>query len=217
MQAYYQYLPVMQGVRGMTEQRNIDAGELLVTYQMNGQPVDALVGTMIVVTMDQWVSYQTGQVSQRSLNGAAGGVYMLRAPAGQLDPKLADLMLKSQRATPEWSQKTFEYNMQKIAAATKASGQFHAIEMDKLHAQSDIINGAYRDRDLASDRNQREFIETIRGVETYYDPVDKSPVQLDYNYKDAWRINDGTYVLTNDPSFDPQKYNLDGVQLKVMQ
>ena len=53
------------------------------------------------------------------------------------------------------------------------------------------------------DRSHREFIETIRGTETYRDPGSSTgSVELSNQYRNAWRLNDGTYVLTDDPSFN---------------
>jgi hypothetical protein len=214
---FYAGIPTMQ-LSNMREQRNIDAGELEITYSMNGRPMRAIVGTTVVASLSQWTDMMNpGQISQQLLNGSATGVYIARGPQDQFDPSLADLVLRSIRATPEWGTKTFEYNMEKMRRTSQAMTDRHNINMDTLRKQSEIMNGAYRNQDLASDRNQREFVESIRGVETYYDPVDRQPVQFDYTYKDAWRINDGTFVLTNDPSFDPQRYNLDGVQLKVIE
>lgn len=214
---FYANIPPMQ-LQNMSERRNIDAGELEVTYSMDGQPVSALLGTTVIVSMTQWQDMiNPGRISQQSLFGSATGIYMTRAPQGQLDAGLSDLILKSMRQGPEWGTRTFEFNMKKMQQTSDAMTERHNINMQSLKAQSDIINGNYRAQDLASDKNQREFIETIRGVETYYDPTAREPVQFDYNYKDAWRINDGTYVLTNDQSFDPQKYNLDGVQLQAIQ
>ena len=55
----------------------------------------------------------------------------------------------------------------------------------------------------SSDYLSREASEAIRGVETYNDPYYGGTVQLDSSYEYAWQLNDGTYVLTNDASFEP--------------
>ena len=61
--------------------------------------------------------------------------------------------------------------------------------------------GCTEQRNLASDRQQREFVESIRGVETYHEPVAGGVVQLDNSYQHAWRVGDGSYPLTDDPNF----------------
>ena len=62
---------------------------------------------------------------------------------------------------------------------------------------------SWRKQQESSDRGSREFNEYIRGVETYNDPINGGSVQLDNTYDNAWQLNDGTYVLTDDPSFNP--------------
>ena len=58
----------------------------------------------------------------------------------------------------------------------------------------------------SADRRAREFSEYIRDVETYDDPQsDLGQVELHSGYKHAWRLDDGTYVLTNDHMFNPAK------------
>ena len=57
-----------------------------------------------------------------------------------------------------------------------------------------------------ADRRAREFGELIRGVETYNDTnAPGGTVQLSSMYNNAWRLNDGSYVLTNDSSFQPYR------------
>ncbi len=69
----------------------------------------------------------------------------------------------------------------------------------------------------AQDRMQRETIEGVRGVETYYDPIDNRPVQLDMNYDHAWRVNGSdSYILTKDPNFNPGQYGVEAVQMGVV-
>jgi hypothetical protein len=68
------------------------------------------------------------------------------------------------------------------------------------------------------DRMQRERIEAIRGVETYHDPLEGGTVQLDATFDHAWRINNQqSYILTNDPNFNPGQYDIDARQLAVVQ
>jgi len=72
----------------------------------------------------------------------------------------------------------------------------------------------YDQNALLSDKNQREFVEAIRGVETYHEPVDGGVVQLDNTFDHAWRVRDGTYLLTDDPNFRPGLVGLEGQELR---
>jgi hypothetical protein len=75
--------------------------------------------------------------------------------------------------------------------------------------------GTWQSRNESMDRTQRESIESIRGVETYNDPHYGGTVQLSNQYQHAWQLRDGSYLLTDDPNFDPARLNLQGTKLRV--
>ncbi|MDZ7627574.1 MAG: hypothetical protein U5J99_04090 [Parvularculaceae bacterium] len=93
---------------------------------------------------------------------------------------------------------------------------------DSIEAQSRRVpdNGGARELfpgDLSGDRMQRENVEAIRGVETYADPIAGGNVQLDATYDHAWRItNNDSYILTNDPNFNPGQYGIEATQMGVV-
>ena len=62
--------------------------------------------------------------------------------------------------------------------------------------------GAYAARDAASDRTHQATIDSIRGVERYHDPAGHT-VQLDDTWNHAWSLDNGTYLLVDDPNFNP--------------
>jgi hypothetical protein len=177
------------------------------------------------------------QIALETVNGTPANFMVVKAPNGQLDLGLRRRVLTSMRFDGEWSRRTNEFNARKQAAAAKtnqdiltsnaaasaarlqASASAHQSRMNTLRETNDIMNGIYTDRQLSSDRQQRERIEAIRGVETYNDPVGGRPVQLDSTYQHAWRVNnsDNTYILTNDVNFNPGAYNIDAQQMKPLQ
>jgi hypothetical protein len=58
----------------------------------------------------------------------------------------------------------------------------------------------------STDRRAREFGELMRSVETYDDAnAPGGQVQLSNLYDNAWRLNDGSYVLSNDVNFEPYR------------
>jgi hypothetical protein len=83
---------------------------------------------------------------------------------------------------------------------------------------ADVSASSSSTTSATDDRMQRERIEAIRGVETYHDPLECGTVQLDATYDHAWRIkNQQSYILTNDPNFNPGQYDIDARQLAVVQ
>jgi hypothetical protein len=188
----------------MQSRLTVDAGELLVAFTENGQDMRALVGTIAFITQSRFADIMNpGRVAFESVSGAPTGLVIVRAPNGQLDFSLRRRLMGTVRYTSEWSEAIAAFNAKKSAAVTDNMIAGHKARMDAIRKTGEISTGIYEDRQLTSDRMQRETIESIRGVETYHDPADGRPVQLDNTYDHAWRMNDGSYVLTNDPNFNP--------------
>lgn len=201
----------------------VDAGELLVAYTENGREmretlaVTALINHTLIADV-----VNPGQVAIETIMGIPTGLAVVRAPDGQLDFGLSKRISTSMRIDPKWDAEIKNFyarqRAQRDGAVIDAMTAAHKARMDAIKATGDMINGNYRDSDLTSDRMQRERIEAVRGVETYNDPVYGGPVQLDATYDHAWRVtNKDTYILTDDPNFNPGQYDIQAQQLQVIQ
>jgi hypothetical protein len=210
-------MPPLPPTQGMEHAIGFDAGEVLIAYQQNGQEMRAAISTMVTLTRMRVADMlNPGQIALDQVTGAPTELFVVSAPAGALDLSLRDRIQKSVRFNPEWMQRINAYFAEKNRINAKGAADRHAIRMDAIKKQGEIINGMYEDRQLSSDRNQREFIESIRGVETYDDPVYGGPVQLDSTYDHAWRVNGhDAYIMTNDVNFNPGQYGLDAQKLEV--
>jgi hypothetical protein len=228
-------LPPMAQVQGFQSQITIDAGEMLVAYTENGRDMRASVSGMATIARTRMADIMNpSQIALETVHGTPTSFVVVKAPNGQLDLGLRRRVLTSVRFDGEWSRRIAEFNSRKQAEAARAnqviqqsnaeasaarlraSQSAHESRMQTLRETSDIMNGIYQDRQVSSDRQQRERIEAIRGVETYADPVKGAPVQLDSTYQHAWRVNnrDDTYILTNDVNFNPGAYDIDAQQMK---
>lgn len=67
---------------------------------------------------------------------------------------------------------------------------------------ADIHAGIQRDRSASQGRMHRDKVRTLREVEHYRDPSG-GLVELPNHYQHAWKLRDGSYVLTDSPAFDP--------------
>ena len=227
-------LPALPQVQNYQSQISIEAGELLVAFNENGRDMRASLSAMATISQTRMGDMMNpGRIALETVNGTPANFVVVKAPNGELDLNLRRRVLTSMRFDPEWSRRTGEFNARKQAEAAKTSQAImnsnaaasaarlqamqssHESRMQSLRETSDIMNGIYKDRDLSSDRQQRERIEVIRGVETYNDPVAGAPVQLDNTYQHAWRVNnrDNTYILTNDVNFNPGAYDIDAQQM----
>ena len=213
-------LPGLPPVQGYEARMEIQAGELLVAFTENGRDMRATVSATTVITHTRMADIMNpSQIAMESVGGFPSSFTVVKAPNGELDLTLRRRVATSLRLDPEWSRRINEFNARKQAARRQASQAAHEARMQTLRETSDIINGMYEERQLSSDRQQRERIESIRGVETYNDPVAGTTVQLDNNYQHAWRVSNqaDTYILTNDVNFNPGAYDIDAQQMKPLQ
>ena len=206
-------------VQGMEASMQYDAGEVLVAFEDSGRDMRASIHAVVLISRTRLQDLvNPGQIALDSIAGYPTAVTISAAPAGQLDLGLRKRVMSSVRYGSEWMARVAEYQARKSRAAMKASSDAHDARMAAIKKQGEIANGVYEDRQIASDRNQREFIEYVRGVETYDDPVSGSPVQLDNTYEAAFRVQGSeAYILTNDTNFNPGQYGLDAVRLERTQ
>jgi len=211
-----------------------DAGELTFSYTENGVKMKGLVGGTGRFYLNQ-LANPLGGPPLTGLNAQTNSTYAASFPADQFDANLVEGMRKSIKLDIKWAANYMDLltrmsgqqtqAVKDRAAIIIASGQ--AMTQATIARNNAAANAAvaktYADpspssssRDATEDRMQRERIEGVRGVETYDDPVYGGTVQLDSNYGHAWRVNNAdSYILTNDPNFNPGLYNIDAQQLKV--
>lgn len=210
------------GMRGWVE-----AGEVLLAYQQGGKPVRESIATIAMFIHTRMP--MVGGQQLETLQGSSFPGFAMRMPEGALDFKTMDALRNSIRAAPEWS-----------ARVRKAADERHRIAMEsgrqmaqtnlreqakrgEIMAQTrseinDIQMGTWQSKNQSMDRQQRESIEAIRGVETYSDPHYGGTVQLSSQYQHAWQLKDGSYVLTDDVNFDPGRaFGVQGQLLKPVQ
>ena len=206
-----------------------EAGEVLIAFQQNGRDmrgsIAALVqfSQMITDTSSLYANDPTimqqpsaSQTRMETLTGFAQPAWGAYAPNGQYDFAFFEALRRSIAVNPQWSNA--------IAGHNTAIGRV-AIEESRKRAQ--IINETNAEiarirqevwdvQQQSADRRAREFGELLRGVQTYTD--DQAPGgqrELSANYDQAWRLRDGSYVLTNDPNFDPWRdLQIEGQQLQ---
>jgi hypothetical protein len=225
---------------GLDMQGWADGGEMRFSFKQNGAAMDGLLSASSQFYVTSAYNPMGGSPMQ-SLTAATLGTFGATAPAGKLDLQLAEAVRRSVTPNADWLQQYFAASAQFNQTATQGIEQRAAmivaggaaatrrnIEAFRNMTAATAANGMpdpvktggdtvrYSNED-ASDRQQRESIEAIRGVETYYDQVGGQNVQLDATYDNAWRVNNkDTYILTNDPNFNPGLYDIEATQMKVV-
>lgn len=216
----------------MQIRRRAEAGEILIASTLNGVEMrESIQAVVLFMDMRMADILNPGRIAMEITQGIPTMAVFMRAPAGQLNLQLPDTISKSMMPMREWSERVFAHNREKQQRAFEAAiragnlSQERLRQMQEAHeqrmqmsAQSKQYNDRLYDiKNASSDRQQREYIESVRGVETYHEPVDGGAVQLDNKYDHAWRLRDGSYLLTNDPNFRPGAVGLEGQELRRVQ
>jgi hypothetical protein len=201
-----------------------DAGEILIAYQERGRPVRESISSASFYILTQMPSVDGSQMEL--LQGSSAPGFAVRAPEGALDFKAAEALRQSIHSEPEWQSRMMqtmnernriqmESNRQIAETNRRAAADRSAIIANTARDINEIQMGTWQSRNESMDRTQRESIESIRGVETYNDPHYGGTVQLSNQYQHAWQLNDGSYILTDDPNFDPSRaLNMQGQRLR---
>ena len=201
-----------------------DAGELLYAHRENGVDMRGVVAASGMFYGSQ-LANPMGGPPLTTITGATNATFAARAPNGQLDFQKIEAIRKSVKLDPAWALEMFKHTaklgdinvrgVKERAAIIVAGGA--AMTQATIEANQMATQG-YADRMATDDRIQRERIEAIRGVETYSDPLYGGTVQLDATYDHAWRVQTSeSYILTNDPNFNPGQYGIEARQLPVVQ
>ncbi len=196
-----------------------DAGEMLIAYQHNGRPVREAISSANFFI-------HTQMSGMEMLQGVSAPGFAMRMPEGALDFKAAEAIRQSIRSAPEWQarmnrvmaergQIAIDHNRRMGEINRQGAADRSAIIANTSREINEIQMGTWQSRNESMDRQQRETIEGIRGVETYTDPHHGGTVQLSNQFQHAWQLRDGSYLLTDDPNFDPARtLNLPGQRLK---
>jgi len=203
--------PAAQG-----QNRSIFAGgKALLGYTQNGVEMRESIHVSFIVSPIAMEGGMGGQMQRAVTIGTLLG-YAIKAPAGSLNLKFADLFARSIKANPAYAQLTADYNARMtgiVAGSVSDRTEITARTGEELRR----IQSEYWDRKSASDDlGQNQVISGIRDANEYADPYTVGGVvELDNSFQNAWRLQDGTYVLTDDPSFNPNlATGLDGQQLR---
>ncbi|MBI2193821.1 MAG: hypothetical protein HYU36_17735 [Planctomycetes bacterium] len=215
------------GLRQVREEKLPDLARQLRTL-----PGDAAGVTTFVDAAKLRVEYPAGQrmleedltavVESASFNtfGMNGAVTMtnwlaeylmaFRTEKGKLDAnaRVFQTMVTSFRWNPQWfnqytqvSQALIQMKNQQIQQAANLS----RILSQTQNEISDIIMKSYEERQAAYDRISTNFSQAIRGVESFRDPVGERSVELPSGYGRAWANGLGEYIVSDDPSYNPNE------------
>lgn len=208
----------------------IESGQALIGYGRNGRDTRE---TLVVITSIVQSRFNVGGRALTSLQGQSHGVLAWRAPHGSLDFRHFDAVWASLQPGPEWKARIDAAHAQmaaendatqrkiaQIRADTQRETMAHIARRGQIMAQTrqeiaDMRNNTWQNTQATNDRMQRDTTRTLREVQGYREPRGGGVVELSSHYHHAWQLRDGSYVLTDDPNFDPQRaLGIGGEQLQ---
>ena len=211
----------MTGINDTGFQRieaRVEAAEALIEFSTDDGV--ALRGNFIAGV--QFTHIRTGDGGMggdiESLTGFALPSFASYGPAASFDRHYYDGLRQSVLVNPAWEQQIAQHNTTMGRINSKGITDRAAIQNKANTDISRIQNEAWQTQQKSSAVRAREFINAIRGVDTYHDNSTTSgQVELSAAYDHAWRLDDGSYVLTSDPAFKPyQSLGIDGKPLSVV-
>jgi hypothetical protein len=210
-----------------------EAGEALVAFQTQGRDMRASVAAAVqfnLTVTDMSGMYANdpaammglppvGPTRMQAVTGFAHPGWAAFAPAGQLDLAFFEQLRRSIEPNAAWTRAITGHNVEIGRVAIEESRKRAKIVMETHAEISRIQQETWAMRQASADRQLREFGEAIKGVETYADPnAATGQVELSSNYRGAWRLDDGSYVLSDDVNFDPWRdLQISGTKLEAIQ
>jgi hypothetical protein len=194
---------------GLVSGTKVDAGRVMLSYQMNGRPVEEAITAVVNVvarpTYSPSAAMQGGMAKVNSYSIVASQLIAMRAPAGELESqsRLYATMIASIRPNMRWVNAVQQVQLNIGNAQLQGAIDRSHIYTEAGHATDAIITSAYREQQAVQDRLADQFSQSQRGVEHFVDPTSNERVELSAGYRQAWSNGNGEYILSDDVNFDP--------------
>jgi hypothetical protein len=159
-------------------------------------------------------SMDTTNNPNRIVNWSLNYMASKRAVKGTIDQlkPISDIMAQSLQMNPEWIQRVNAYDQQRedqVLAlqqqqAVRQQQQFNAIEsrISSQTAANDAQHASYWAHSADLDRQSENEADVQREVSPWKDS-DGNVYKLPTTYGHAWSGADGTIIMNNDPSYNP--------------
>jgi hypothetical protein len=137
-------------------------------------------------------------------------IFSFKAEKGKLEnnTKIFQTITSSFRLNPKWYAKysnVIEYMAQQKITEIKSTGEFSRM----LSRMSDQVSNEklqqFEARGDVYDKVSQKFSDNTLGIDRFYDPHEGKEVELPSGYNHAWSNNNGEYILSDNPNFNPNE------------
>ncbi len=194
----------------------VEAGQILFRYNERGVDMRGLVAAVAVFSLQRT---NAGYGQMDALTGSVFPMWFASAPNGQLNEPFFEGLRRSMKTNPQWERRIGGHNAAIGRVAIEESRKRSQMIMESNAEIARIRQAAWQSQQESADRRAAQFGELMRGVQTFDDAnAPGGQAQLSNIYSQAWRLNDGSYVLTNEAGFDPWRdLQLEGRKLELSQ
>jgi hypothetical protein len=181
-----------------------DAARARLEYDLNGQAVEEWLTTVMIVRI----------IPAGRGNGYDGHdvmVLSLRAPKGKLDgnDKLFKLIASTIHPEPQWNQMVHSMIGQLYQTQQQERAKQSQMMIAFTQHVADVTNGVTANSMRGSNQAVAGESQIIRSVQTFRNPATGATFELSNLYDHAWLNGTNQYVMSDDPSFNPNR-DLDG-------
>jgi hypothetical protein len=137
-------------------------------------------------------------------------IFSFKAEKGKLEShtNVFQTITSSFKLNPQWYAKyshVIEYMAQQQIRQIQSVGEFSRM----LSRMSDQLSSEqlqqFESRGEVYDKVSEKFSDNTLGIDRYFDPHEGKQVELPSGYNHAWSNNNGEYIMTDNPNFNPNE------------
>jgi hypothetical protein len=137
-------------------------------------------------------------------------IFSFRAEKGKLESntQVFQTITASFKLNPRWYAKysnIIEYLAQQKISQIRSVGEFSRMLSRVSDQISDEKMQQFKTRSDVYDKVSQKFSDNTLGIDRYFDPHEGKEVELPSGYNHAWCNNNGEYIMTDNPNFNPNE------------
>lgn len=137
-------------------------------------------------------------------------IFSFKAEKGKLESntRIFQTITSSFKLNPHWYAKysnVIEYMARQKITQIKSVGEFSRMLSQMSDQVSDEKMQQFTERGKVYDEVSQKFSDNTLGIDRYFDPHEGKEVELPSGYNHAWCNNNGEYIMTDNPNFNPNE------------
>jgi hypothetical protein len=135
-------------------------------------------------------------------------IFSFKGEQGKLEnyTKIFETITSSFKLNPHWYAKysnVIEYMAQQQITQIRSIGEMSRMLSQVSDQMSAEKMAQFESRGDVYDKVSQQFSDNTLGIDRYFDPHEGREVELPSGYNHAWSNNNGEYIVTDNPNFNP--------------